>query len=277
MHLKSSNLKRNIVPTILLLFFGVVFAAPFVWLVSTSFKTPENVFKFPPQWIPVPFEWQNYLEVFVRIPFLLYLRNTVIIAVVPVIGQIFSSSMVAYSFSKIPWEGSRYLFGIVLATMMLPFQVTMIPLYIVWSRLGLINSFAPLLIPSFFGSAYNIFLLRQFFNGIPDSLVHSARIDGSSEWGILFMIFMPLSRPALTTIGLFTFIAGWNNFMGPLIYFQDSKLFTLSLGLQTFMFEMNKQWEVLMAASTLFTIPMIILFFIGQKQFIKGIVMTGFK
>ncbi len=277
MHLKSSNLKRNIVPTILLLFFGVVFAAPFVWLVSTSFKTPENVFKFPPQWIPVPFEWQNYLEVFVRIPFLLYLRNTVIIAVVPVIGQIFSSSMVAYSFSKIPWEGSRYLFGIVLATMMLPFQVTMIPLYIVWSRLGLINSFAPLLIPSFFGSAYNIFLLRQFFNGIPDSLVHSARIDGSSEWGILFKIIMPLSKPALTTIGLFTFIAGWNNFMGPLIYFQDSKLFTLSLGLQTFMFEMNKQWEVLMAASTLFTIPMIILFFIGQKQFIKGIVMTGFK
>ena len=277
MHLKSSNLKRNIVPTILLLFFGVVFAAPFVWLVSTSFKTPENVFKFPPQWIPVPFEWQNYLEVFVRIPFLLYLRNTVIIAVVPVIGQIFSSSMVAYSFSKIPWEGSRYLFGIVLATMMLPFQVTMIPLYIVWSRLGLINSFAPLLIPSFFGSAYNIFLLRQFFNGIPDSLVHSARIAGSSEWGILFKIIMPLSKPALTTIGLFTFIAGWNNFMGPLIYFQDSKLFTLSLGLQTFMFEMNKQWEVLMAASTLFTIPMIILFFIGQKQFIKGIVMTGFK
>lgn len=277
MHLKSSNLKRNIVPVILLLFFGVVFAAPFVWLVSTSFKTPENVFKFPPQWIPVPFEWQNYLEVFVRIPFLLYLRNTVIIAVVPVIGQIFSSSMVAYSFSKIPWEGSRYLFGIVLATMMLPFQVTMIPLYIVWSRLGLINSFAPLLIPSFFGSAYNIFLLRQFFNGIPDSLVHSARIDGSSEWGILFKIIMPLSKPALTTIGLFTFIAGWNNFMGPLIYFQDSKLFTLSLGLQTFMFEMNKQWEVLMAASTLFTIPMIVLFFIGQKQFIKGIVMTGFK
>lgn len=220
MHLKSSNLKRNIVPVILLLFFGVVFAAPFVWLVSTSFKTPENVFKFPPQWIPVPFEWQNYLEVFVRIPFLLYLRNTVIIAVVPVIGQIFSSSMVAYSFSKIPWEGSRYLFGIVLATMMLPFQVTMIPLYIVWSRLGLINSFAPLLIPSFFGSAYNIFLLRQFFNGIPDSLVHSARIDGSSEWGILFKIIMPLSKPALTTIGLFTFIAGWNNFMGPLIYSQ---------------------------------------------------------
>lgn len=268
---------KKIIPHLLLIIFGIIFAMPFIWLVSTSFKTPENVFKFPPQWIPVPFKWQNYAEAFTRIPFLLYLKNTLIIATVPVIGQLLSSSIVAYSFSKIPWKGSKYMFGIVLSTMMLPFQVTMIPLYIVWSRLGMINTFAPLLIPSFFGSAYNIFLLRQFFKGIPDSLVHSARIDGASEVRILFGIILPLSKPALTTIGLFTFMSGWNNFMGPLIYFQNSKLFTLSLGLQTFMFEMNKQWEVLMAAATMFTIPMIILFFVGQKQFIKGITMTGFK
>lgn len=268
---------KKIIPHLLLIIFGIIFAMPFIWLVSTSFKTPENVFKFPPQWIPVPFKWQNYAEAFTRIPFLLYLKNTLIIATVPVIGQLLSSSIVAYSFSKIPWKGSKYMFGIVLSTMMLPFQVTMIPLYIVWSRLGMINTFAPLLIPSFFGSAYNIFLLRQFFKGIPDSLVHSARIDGASEVRILFGIIIPLSKPALTTIGLFTFMSGWNNFMGPLIYFQNSKLFTLSLGLQTFMFEMNKQWEVLMAAATMFTIPMIILFFVGQKQFIKGITMTGFK
>lgn len=273
----SSALKRNILPGILLFIFGMLFVVPFVWLVSTSFKAPENVFKFPPQWIPAPFKWQNYIEVFNRIPFLLYLKNTLIIAVVPVIGQILSSSIVAYSFSKIPWKGSRYLFGIVLATMMLPFQVTMIPLYIVWSKLDLVNTFAPLLVPSFFGSAYYIFLLRQFFKGIPDSLIYSVRIDGASELRILFSIVLPLSKPALTTIGLFTFMGGWNDFMGPLIYFQSSKLFTLPLGLQTFMFEMNRQWEVLMAASTLFTIPVIILFFIGQKQFVKGIVMTGFK
>lgn len=274
-------MKRKTINTIcsqlILIFFGVIFMIPFLWMVSTSLKIPENVFRLPIQWIPNPVKWSNYAEAVIRIPFARYFLNTLITSVIPIFGMIISSSLVAYSFAKIPWKGREILFGIVLATMMLPFQVTMIPLYVVWSKLKLVNSFVPLVLPSFFGYAYYIFLLRQFFKGIPDSIVDSGRIDGASELRILYKIILPSSKPVLITVAMFTFMAGWNNFMGPLIYLQSPKLFTLTIGLQAFMFEMNKKWEVLMAASTLFTIPMIIFFFIGQKQFVEGIVMTGVK
>lgn len=286
MHDKYSNqnvirmkkiFKNTIFPHILLMVFGITFLFPFLWLVSSSFKTPANIFKIPPQLIPIPFEWINYVKAVKSIPFLMYLKNTLILAIIPIFGQVFSSSLVAYSFSKIPWKGGKMLFGIVLATMMLPGQVTMIPVYVIWSKLGQINTFTPFILPSLFGSAFNIFLIRQFFMTIPNSLLDAARIDGAGEFRIFSQIMLPLSKPVLTTVSLFTFIGGWNDFMGPLIYLNDSNKWPLSLGLQAFLFEHNQQWELLMAASVLFTIPMIIIFFIGQKQFIEGIVMTGMK
>ncbi len=189
----------------------------------------------------------------------------------------FSSALVAYSFSKIEWKGKKILFPLVMATMMLPSQVTMIPVYIIWSKLEMVNTFTPLILPSLFGSAFNIFLLRQFFSGIPDSLIEASRIDGASEFRIFAQILLPLSKPVLTSIALFTFMGGWNDFMGPLMYLNESSKWPLSIGLQAFMFQFQQQWELLMAATVLFTVPMIIVFFLGQKQFMEGIVMTGFK
>lgn len=262
---------------LLLIFFACIFLMPLLWQISSSLKLPEDVFKYPPEWIPDPVRWQNYPEAVKRMPFFTYLKNTIIVSVLPVFGQLLSCSLVAYSFTKIPWKGGKVLFPIVLATIMLPFQVTMIPVYGIWTKLNLVNTFWPLILPSLFGGASNIFLLRQFYKTIPDSYIDSARIDGAGEARILFQIMMPLSKPILTTIALFTFIGGWNDFQGPLLYLNDGDKFTLAIGLQVFLQEHNSEWELLMAASTLFMLPMIVIFFIGQKQFIKGIVMTGFK
>ncbi|MFU0799817.1 MAG: carbohydrate ABC transporter permease [Xylanivirga thermophila] len=277
-NLKTKKIfKKKILPHILLILFGIMYFLPFLWLLSTSFKTPDQVFEYPPKWIPDPFAWGNYPKAMSTIPFFTYLKNTVILAVIPIFGQVLSSSLVAYSIAKIPWKGGKKLFGIILATMMLPHQVTMIPLYVTWAKLDMVNTFVPLLVPSFFGGAYNIFLLRQFFKTVPDSLLEAARIDGASEGRIFFQIMLPLSKPVLTTIALFTFMGGWNDFMTPLIYLNDSAKWPLSIGLQAFMIEFDTKWELLMAASVLFTIPMIITFFVGQKQFIEGIVTTGLK
>ncbi len=269
--------KKTILPHMILIFFALIFILPLVWQISTSLKLGADVFKVPPKWIPDPIRWYNYVDAVKRMPFLTYMKNSLIIAAVPIVGQVISSSMVAYSITKVEWKGKKIIFPIVLATIMLPMQVTMIPVYTIWAKASLINTFAPFIIPSLFGAAYNIFLLRQFYMTIPDSYVESARIDGSGELRILFQIIMPLSKPIITTIALFTFIGGWNDFQGPLIYMTTGNMFPLSIGLNAFLYEHHAEWELLMAASTLFMLPMIVLFFIGQKQFIKGIVMTGFK
>lgn len=274
---RKKVINKTVIPHVVLIFFGIIFSLPFIWLVSTSFKTPENVFKIPPQWIPRPFKPENYVNAVKAIPFFTYVKNTLIISILPIFGQMLSSALVAYSFSKIDWKGKKVLFPLVMATMMLPSQVTMIPVYIIWSKLELVNTFTPLILPSLFGSAFNIFLLRQFFLGIPDSLIEAARIDGASEFRIFAQLLLPLSKPVLTTIALFTFMGGWNDFMGPLMYLNESSKWPLSIGLQAFMFQYQQQWELLMAATVLFTVPMIIVFFLGQKQFMEGIVMTGFK
>jgi ABC-type glycerol-3-phosphate transport system permease component len=274
---RNKIIRKVILPHLFLIFFSIIFVIPFVWLLSTSFKSAEKVFVFPPQWIPNPFRPRNYVEAVKAIPFMRYLKNTLILALGPIPGQVISSSLVAYSFSKVKWKGRTLLFSIVMATMMLPSQVTMIPVYIVYARLKMINTFTPFLLPSLFGGAFNIFLLRQFFMTIPDSYLDAARIDGAGEFTIFSRIMLPLSKPVMTTIALFTFMNGWNNFMGPLMYLNNSKKWPLSIGLQTFLYESSQKWELLMAATVLFTIPMIIVFFIGQKQFMQGIVMTGFK
>lgn len=258
-----------------LILLAFIFFMPFVWMVSTSLKTEGHVLVNPPEWIPNPIKWENYSTIFKRIPIFHYLQNTVIVAVLPVIGQMIATPMIAYSLTKIPWKGQKIIFPLILATIMIPWQVTQIPMFMTWSKLGLVNTFVPLCLPAFFGAPYYIYLTRQFMKGVPDSLIEAARIDGAGEFKILWRIIYPLCKPVLTTIAVLVFIAGWNDLNGPLLYLQNNDVYTLSIGLQSFLTSARSEWALLMACSTLFTIPLIILFFLAQKQIINGISTTS--
>lgn len=259
---------------------------PFAWMVSTSLKTLENAMAFPPQIVPDPMVPQNYVDV-LRSPkaqFLLWTRNTLVVAVLSVTGVTFSSAVVAYGFSKIHFRGRGVLFAVMLATMMIPYPVTMVPMFTIFRWLGdvthmdWIGTFKPLWVPAWFGSAFYIFLLRQFFMTIPESISEAARIDGCSEIQIFFRIILPLSRPALTVVALFAFMGCWNDFMGPLIYLQRPEQFTLAIGLQSFQSQHGgTPWHQLMAASVLVILPVLALYFLTQKTFIEGISTTGAK
>ena len=211
------------------------------------------------------------------IDFFLYLRNTLIIAVVSTIGAVISCSLVAYSLARIPWPGRNILFIVTVATLMLPFQVTLVPLFLVYKNLGWIGDFRPLIVPQFFGGALYIFLLRQFFMSIPMELSEAARIDGASELRIYWFIIMPLAKAALATVAIFEFIARWRDYLGPLIYLNDQNLYTLSLGIYQYRSQYGAEWALLMAASVLITLPIILLFFFLQKTFVQGIALTGIK
>ena len=260
-----------------LLLAGAGFALPLFWQVSASLKVDKQLFTFPPIWIPNPIDWRNYPEALAAMPFLVYLRNTLWISLWNVVGILASCVPVAYGLARIEWPGRQALFLLVLATMMLPYAVTMIPLYIVFKVLGWVGNFNPLIVPAFFGGPFFIFLLRQFFMTIPMELSDAAIIDGCSHLRTLWYIFVPLSKPALATVALFTFMANWNDFMGPLIYLSDDAHYTLSIGLQRFLVLHQAEWAYLMAASTTFTVPIIIMFFFTQRTFIQGITLTGIK
>jgi len=262
------------------------FMLPFVWMLSTSLKTVEKTMSFPPQFIPDPVVPKNYWKVITsdKVDFPLYTRNTLLIAALSVVGTTLSSAVAAYGFAKIRFKGRGLLFGLMLSTMMIPFPVMMLPLFIIFRFIGdhtplqMLGTFKPLWLPAWFGSAFSIFLLRQFFLTIPDDLSEAARIDGCTEWGIFWRILLPLSRPALAVVALFTFMANWNNFLGPLIYLQRPQQYTLALGLQAFQSQQGgTDWNLLMAASMLVMLPVIILFFLTQKTFIQGIATTGLK
>ncbi len=273
----SSSLK-SLGIFILLVVFALFFILPFLWIVSTSLKGDTQIFTIPPQWIPDVFHWENYIKVFERMPFLIYLKNSVFISVVTIIGTVLSSSLVAYSFACLNWPGRNALFIFILATMMLPFQVTMIPLFVLFKEFGWLNTFKPLTIPAFFGGgAFNIFLLRQFFLTIPKDLIDSARIDGCSELRIYWKIVLPLAKPALATVAILTFMFTWNDFIGPLIYLSDKMKGTLALGLGMFVGQHVTEWSLLMAASVMMMIPMIAIFFFFQKYFIQAFTMSGLK
>jgi multiple sugar transport system permease protein len=226
---------------------------------------------------PIRLYWENYPRALTYIPFFLYVKNTLVLATLAVIGTILSCSMVAYSFSRIRWPGRDICFFILLATMMLPGQVTMIPVFMIFKWLGWVGSIKPLVVPAFMGSAFFIFLLRQFFISIPHELSDAGKIDGCSEFAIYWRLVLPLSKPALATVGLFTFMGSWNDFMGPLLYLNDETKYTLSLGLQQFVSQHGAEWSMLMAASTVMTVPIIILYFFAQRTFIQGITLTGIK
>ncbi len=257
---------------------SVLFLFPLLWMISTSLKPIELTMKLPIEWIPHPIRWRNYYDAVHYIPFFRYTLNTLQVCILCVLGTILSSSLVAYGFSRLRWKGRDTLFVITLATMMIPFPVVMIPLYSLFRRFHWIGTLYPLWVPAFFGSAFNIFLLRQFFKGIPYELTEAARIDGCNELRIYAQIVVPLAKPALLVVGLFQFMYAWNDFLGPLIYLTKQKTFTLALGLQFFQSQHGgTQWHLLMAASTLVVMPIIILFFFTQKSFIRGIALTGIK
>jgi multiple sugar transport system permease protein len=256
----------------------IIMFTPFLFMVSSSLKLETRVFEFPPSLIPDPIRFQNYVEALIYKPFDVYLRNTMFIVAMNEIAILLSASFVAYGFARIRFPGRNFWFAIVLGTMMLPGVVTMIPTFIIFSRLKWLNTYLPLTVPYLFGGeAFNIFLLRQFFRTIPEELADAARIDGCSEYRIWWSLFMPLAKPALTTVGIFTFLNAWNDFMGPLLYLNSPEKFTVSLGLATFHSVMSTRWDLLMAATTAMTLPIIIIFFAGQRYFVKGVVLTGLK
>ncbi len=256
---------------------ALVFMLPFLWMLSTSLKTDAQLYTYPPVWIPNPLNWMNYPNTVTYITFFLYLRNTVIIALSATFGALISCSLVAYSLARIPWPGRHILFIVTVATLMLPFQVTLIPLFLVFKNLGWVGDFRPLIVPHFFGSALYIFLLRQFFMTLPIELSEAARIDGASEFRIYWSIILPLAKAALATVAIFEFIARWRDYLGPLIYLNDQKLYVLSLGLYEYSSQYGREWGLLMAASVLITLPIILIFFFLQKTFVQGIALTGIK
>jgi ABC-type glycerol-3-phosphate transport system permease component len=261
---------------------ALLFSLPFFWTIGSSLKPISEIFLFPPTLLPAEPRWANYTDVFRIAPFGLFIYNTAVITAFAMIGQILSASAVAYGFSRFRFPGRDALFLVVLGTMMLPWQVTIVPTFLLFRYFGWINTFLPLIIPSFFGGgAFFIFLLRQFFMTIPRDLDEAAKIDGASSVRIFWSIILPLAKPAIATVAIFSFIEHWNEFIGPLIYLNSSDKFTVSIGLRYFMaspFESDEPREaILMAASLIVAMPPLALFFMAQKYFVRGIVTTGIK
>lgn len=258
---------------------SLAFAMPLLWMLVTALKDDPDVFRLPPVWIPKPIRWANFPEALTIIPFGLHMLNTLKIAVPTVIGTLLSSSLVAYGFARIDFPGRNAFFFVCLATMMIPFQVRMIPLYITFRNLNWLNTYKPLIVPAFFGGAYPIFLLRQFFMTIPQELSDAARIDGCNELVIFWRIILPLAKPSLAVVGLLTFMGTWDNFIGPLIYLNDSKLYPISIALRGFQSEFWEKhlWQYMMAASAATIAPVIIIFYLAQRTLVEGITVTGIK
>jgi multiple sugar transport system permease protein len=263
----------------LLIFTAGLFVIPFLWLVVTSLKPLEQVFTDPPMWIPKPILWSNYVDALTTpaFPFLKLLRNTLFYVVMTTIGTVVSSTVVAYAFSRLEFKGRDTLFLITLSTMMLPGIVTLIPTYILFRWMNWVGGYAPLIVPAFFGSAFNIFLLRQFMTTIPWELTDAAYVDGASDFIILWRVIVPLITPALLVIAVFNFMYTWNDFFGPLIYLDELNEYPLVMGLYAFRTRHTIQWNLLMAASLATCFPLIALFFVAQRYFIEGITLTGLK
>lgn len=270
---------------IFLIIFCLPFMMPFVYMISTSLKGDDQIFD-PAQaergfaiqdLIPDPVMWDNYPKAMQSVPFVQYIKNTIVLCFFSVIGVVISSAMVAYGFARMKFAGRDALFYMMLATMALPGQVTMIPVFVIFKNLGWYDTFLPIIVPCFFGSAFYVFLLRQFFMTIPEELSEAARIDGAGEWTIFSRVILPLAKPALATVALFQFIGSWNDFFGPLLYLNNPMKYTIAYGLQQFMSSYGGRWAELMAASVVFTLPIIIIFFLAQKTFVQGIATTGGK
>jgi multiple sugar transport system permease protein len=257
---------------------AVVFLVPMLWMVSTSLKSQGQVFAYPPVWLPDPIQWGNYLEALSRAPLLVWLSNTVVIAVCAVTGTVLTSSLVAFGFARLRFPGRNALFVLLLSTMMLPDVVTLVPQFVLFRSLGWVDTFLPLIVPTFLGGgAFNIFLVRQFYLTIPRDFDEAAKIDGASPLRVWWHIILPLSKPVLIAVGIFSFVYHWNDFLLPLIYLQSEGNKTLALGLRAFISPTDASWNISMAASMFLVLPVLLVFFLAQRQFIRGVVMTGIQ
>jgi multiple sugar transport system permease protein len=270
---------------VFLLILCIPFVLPLAWMLSTSLKDDSQIYARGGQQsavslrslIPTPAKWSNYAEAVKTVPVGTYLKNTLFLCAANVLGAVLSSAVVAYGFARMRFRGRDALFMLMIATMALPGQVTMIPVFALFRFLGWYGTFLPLVVPAFCGNAFYIFLLRQFFRTIPEELAEAARIDGAAEWRIFWQLMLPLAKPALATCALFQFLGTWNDFFGPLLYINDPSRYTLAYGLQQFMSSYGGEWAQLMAGASIFTVPIIILFFLAQRTFIQGIATTGGK
>lgn len=256
---------------------GALFLLPLYWLVASALKPDYEIFAIPAVWWPSAPRWQNFPEALTAQPFGRFTVNTLIIALSSIVGHLLSCTIVAYGFARLRAPGKSFFFILLLSTLMLPYPVTMVPLYIIFSRLGWINSFLPLILPTFFGNAFYIFLLRQAFKQIPAELEDAARLDGANTLQMLRHVVLPLARPALATVAIFTFQAAWNDFLAPLIFLHDQKKYTLTLGLSSFRGAYEVNWAYLMAASLVVTLPVVAIFFFTQRAFIQGVAHTGMR
>jgi multiple sugar transport system permease protein len=276
--IKTKKIISNTIIYIILTVLGFFFLLPFFWMLSTSLKTDQQLFVFPQVWIPNPIQWSNYAGAVTTIPFFRYMLNTFFVAFMDVLGTVIACPLVAYGLSRIEWKGREVLFFLTISVMMIPQEVTMIPQFIMFSKAGLVGTYVPLFIASFFGGRpFMIFLLRQFFVGLPKDLEDAARIDGASEFRIYRSVILPLVVPGILTVGLFRFMNSWNDFLGPLLYLNNESTYTLSIGLQMFTTQYQTEWAMLMAASLLVALPVIVMYFFVQKRFIQGITFTGIK
>ncbi|MBI2842421.1 MAG: carbohydrate ABC transporter permease [Armatimonadetes bacterium] len=276
-HRSSHAARRSMLAYAALVVGSIIVLIPFVWLISTSLKDPSKIFLDPPQWIPNPVRPENYVKALTVMPFPLYLWNTCKVTFMCLVLQVLSSSIVAFGFARMRFPGRNALFIVLLSTMMLPVHVTMIPVFKIWAGLGLYDTFVPLILPAAFGSAFFIFLLRQYYTTIPIEMDEAARIDGASTLQIWWRVLMPQAMPALITVAILSFMTHWNDFLGPLIYLSDPDKRTLALALWAFQGQYVTDWHLLMAASTVVMLPLLILFFTAQKYFIQGVVISGVK
>jgi len=277
--IKQMSLLKGIIMHTILIALSFMFIFPFLWMLFTALKTPQELLKGTDVFFPKDAQWQNFKLAITTVPFFMYLKNSIIIVVLGVIGTLFSSTVTAYAFAKLKWPGRDTFFIIMLATMMIPIQVILIPTYIMYSKIGWLGTRLPLIIPYYFGggAAFYIFMLRQFFKGIPNELTESAIVDGANHFQIFRIIMLPLCKPALITVALFTFMLLWNDYFGPLIYLSDPEQWTLALGLRAFQNQYTNRFDLMMAASILVMLPTLVIFFFAQKQFIEGITFSGIK
>jgi multiple sugar transport system permease protein len=267
---------KQMIKYVVIILVSLMMVLPFVWMLSASIKAESEIFGFPIKWIPETFHWSNYKDVWTRVPFHIYYLNTLKISVITTILVVINSSLAGYAFAKIKFPESNRLFFIYIATMMIPYQVMMIPQFMLMKELGLVNSHWALILLGAF-NPFGVFLFRQFFLAIPDELLEAARIDGLNEFGIYWRIILPLSKPAIATLVIFSFMHSWNDFLGPLIYLTSDHLYTLQLGIQHFITQYNTEYSLLMAAAVSAIVPTIIVYFLAQDHFIKGVANTGIK
>ena len=272
----TSAIVRKVLLYVLLIIIGIIMVVPFLWMISTSLKEQYDTVKIPPVWIPNPPRWQNYVDLFTQQPMLQFMLNTIKIVFFVVLGQLFFSSLAAYSFARIKFKGRTVMFFFYIATLMVPGQVTMIPTYLMFAKVGLVDNHIVLILPAFF-SAFGVFLLRQFFMSLPKDLEEAAEIDGCNPFTTYYRIMLPLIVPAMLTLGVFTLMNTWNDYMGPLIYLTTPEKYTMTLGIAYFKGVYTTQWNLVMAGSVLSVIPILVAYLCAQKYFVEGIAFSGVK